>query len=424
MKSIADLCVAIKPLKPESRISDVGELFLNPDYYSFLSLPIVENGRTVGTISRHQIQQNLMSRFGRDIQGNKPISLFMNPAPLIVDINQSMSKASQYLTKNIALPVTEDFVVTDGDDYSGMGSVVGLIRGLESQLIKKNVSLTRAYDKLKSSQAQLVQSEKMASLGQMVAGVAHEINTPLGYVQNNVEMAREAYNRLAELNLAYDELFTLIQMPSADEQVVDAQFSRVLSMRESFANIYTQKEMEGLFSDSLFGLQHISKIVINLKNFSRLDQAPVDNIDLNECLISALLIGNNVIKHKADVIRNFGELPKVSCSPSQVNQVFLNLLTNAAQAIEDRGRIVIKTQADDRFVHVVIQDNGKGISPDNLKNIFDPFYTTKSIGEGTGLGLSIVFGIVKDHHGHIQVKSELGRGTAFCVSLPIQHVLN
>ncbi len=132
-----------------------------------------------------------------------------------------------------------------------------------------------------------------------------------------------------------------------------------------------------------------------------------------------------MIKHKAEVVRDFGKLPKVSCSPSQINQVFLNLVTNAAQAIEGHGKILIRTLADDQYVHVVVRDTGRGIPQENLARIFDPFFTTKPIGEGTGLGLSIVFGIVKDHGGQIQVKSEVGKGTAFCVSLPIQkRVLN
>lgn len=424
MNNISELCVSVEPLKPHYKVIDVGDIFLDQNYNRFLSLPVVRDGRPVGTISRTRVQQVFMSRFGRELQGNKSIEEIMNPAPLIVALGQSMEEASQYVTRNIVFPVTEDFIVTDGDGYHGMGSVIDLIRGLEGQLVSQNQSLAQAYVKLRDSQAQLVQSEKMASLGQMVAGVAHEINTPLGYVQNNMEIARDAYEKMAALNGAHDALYGMLQSPEASEAAVSEHFSRLQQMREEFAEVYPRESMESLFSDSLYGLRQISEIVVNLKNFSRLDQAAVDNIDINECLISALTIGKNVIKHKAEVIRDFGMLPKVSCSPSQINQVFLNLVTNAAQAIEGYGRIMIKTVADDQYVHVVVRDNGKGIPPENLARIYDPFYTTKPIGEGTGLGLSIVFGIIKDHGGHIQVKSEVGKGTAFCISLPIKRVLN
>ena len=424
MKNISELCVSVEPLKPHFRVVDVGDIFLDQNYNRFLSLPVVRDGRPVGTISRTRVQQVFMSRFGRELHGNKSIEEIMNPAPLVVALGQSVEEASQYVTRNIAFPVTEDFIVTDGDGYHGMGSVIDLIRGLEGQLVSQNQSLAQAYMKLKASQAHLVQSEKMASLGQMVAGVAHEINTPLGYVQNNMEIARDAYGKMAALNGAYDALYGLLQSPEASEAAVNEHFARLQHMREEFAEVYPQESMEGLFSDSLYGLRQISEIVVNLKNFSRIDQAAVDNVDINECVISALTIGNNVIKHKAEVIRDFGVLPKVSCSPSQINQVFLNLVTNAAQAIEGYGRIMIKTVADDQYVHVVVRDNGKGIPPENVARIYDPFYTTKPIGEGTGLGLSIVFGIIKDHGGQIQVKSEVGKGTAFCISLPIKRVLN
>jgi two-component system NtrC family sensor kinase len=424
MKNISELCVSVEPLKPHFRVVDVGDIFLDQNYNRFLSLPVVRDGRPVGTISRTRVQQVFMSRFGRELHGNKSIEEIMNPAPLVVALGQSVEEASQYITRNIAFPVTEDFIVTDGDGYHGMGSVIDLIRGLEGQLVSQNQSLAQAYMKLKPSQAHLVQSEKMASLGQMVAGVAHEINTPLGYVQNNMEIARDAYGKMAALNGAYDALYGMLQSPEASEAAVNGHFARLQHMREEFAEVYPQESMESLFSDSLYGLRQISEIVVNLKNFSRIDKAAVDNVDINECVISALTIGNNVIKHKAEVIRDFGVLPKVSCSPSQINQVFLNLVTNAAQAIEGYGRIMIKTVADDQYVHVVVRDNGKGIPPENVARIYDPFYTTKPIGEGTGLGLSIVFGIIKDHGGQIQVKSEVGKGTAFCISLPIKRVLN
>lgn len=424
MKNLSELCKSIEPLGPHFKVADVGDIFLDSKYDRFLSLPVVKDGRPVGTISRSHVQQIFMSRFGRELYGNKPIAGIMNSAPLVVSISQPVEEASQYITRNISFPITEDFIVTDGDSYHGVGSVIDLIRVLESRLISQNSSLAKAYENLKASQAQLVQSEKMASLGQMVAGVAHEINTPLGYVKSNMEIVRDAYGKIDALNGAYDMLLGMIQSPDTDEAVLAEHLAELQSLREEVAASYPRDSMEDLFADSLYGLQQISEIVVSLKDFSRLDRAAVDEVDLNQCIEAALRIGHNVIKHKAEVVRDFGELPRVSCTPSQINQVFLNLATNAAHAMESYGRIMIKTFADERFVHAVVQDNGKGIPPENLKKIYDPFFTTKPVGQGTGLGLSIVFGIIKDHKGHIQVKSEVGKGTAFCVSLPIQPVLN
>ena len=419
MGNIAELSVAIEPLAPHHKVGEVGEIFLDERYDRFLSLPVVRDGRPVGTISRSHMQKIFMSRYGRELQGNNPIERFMNPVPLVVPVDHSMEQASHYVTRNISFPITEDFIVSHQDEYHGVGSVIDLLRGMEGRLTTQNQSLAQAYQKLKASQAQLVQTEKMASLGQMVAGVAHEINTPLGYVRNNVEMAQDAYGRLEALSAAYETLIGMMQSPEVDEAAMHAHFSELQGMSEAFAATFQREDMEGLFSDTLYGLGQISEIVSNLKNFSRLDQAAVDNVDINQCVDSALLIAKNVIKHKAEVIREYATLPKVSCTPSQINQVFLNLVTNAAHAIEGHGRISIQTQADAKFVHVVVKDNGKGIPAENLKKIFDPFFTTKPVGDGTGLGLSIVYKIIEDHQGYIRVKSEVGKGTAFCVSLPI-----
>ncbi len=424
MKNISELCVSVEPLAPSFKVADVGDIFLDKSYDRLLSLPVVHEGRPIGAVSRSQVQQIFMSRFGRELYGNKPIEEIMNTAPLIVSINQPVEAASQYITRNISFPITEDFIVTDDDSYHGVGSVIDLIHGLESRLLSQNRSLAQAYERLKASQAQLVQSEKMASLGQMVAGVAHEINTPLGYVKSNLEIARDAYTKLDDMNASFDMLLGMLQSPDTDEPTFNEHLAEMLAMRREAIELFPREGMDSLFSDSLYGLQQISEIVTNLKDFSRLDRAPVDDVDINQCIDAALRIGNNVIKHKAEVVRDYGALPRICCSPSQINQVFLNLVTNAAHAIDGRGRITIKTFADERHIHVVVKDNGKGISPENLKKIYDPFFTTKPVGQGTGLGLSIVFGIVKDHKGHIQVKSEVGKGTAFCVSLPVMHVLN
>ena len=419
MENIAELSIAVEPLTPDITIIDVGDLFLQPVYDRFLSLPVVRDGEPVGVISRYNVQRILMGRYGRELQGTKPVRHFMNLSPLLVPVDRPVEEASHHITRNIAFPITEDFIITDSGNYHGVGFVINLLRGLEDKLITRNKSLALSFTQLQASQSQLVQSEKMASLGQMVAGVAHEINTPLGYVHNNVEMARAAYDQLAGLNEKYEQLICMLQSPDLDESAMQTQFSEIQAMRETFSNTFQHEEMQGLFSDTLYGLGQISDIVSNLKNFSRLDQAMVSNIDINQCVESTLVIANNLLKHKVDVIRDLGACPKLNCAPSQINQVLLNLITNAAHAIDGRGRIMISTFSDGQYIHIIIRDNGKGIPPENLSRIFDPFFTTKPIGEGTGLGLSITFKIIRDHQGYIRVKSEVGKGTAFCVSLPI-----
>ncbi|MEZ5615733.1 MAG: ATP-binding protein, partial [Rhodocyclaceae bacterium] len=281
-----------------------------------------------------------------------------------------------------------------------------------------------AYSQLKASQAKLVQSEKMASLGQMVAGVAHEINTPLGYVKNNFSIARELLDQMRLQLDAYDELMARLLSGETDEAAVTSSLGAISELKAAFEAAFPSDDVKNLFDDTLHGVEQISEIVANLRDFSRLDQSPIDNVSLNQCLDSALLIARNVIKNKAEVLKVYGEIPKVSCSPSQINQVFLNLLTNAAQAIEDRGRILVKTSADDHYVHAEVQDNGRGIPEELLKKVFDPFFTTKPIGQGTGLGLYISYQIVQKHGGLLRVASKPGVGTRFCVSLPRPRALN
>lgn len=292
---------------------------------------------------------------------------------------------------------------------------------LEQRVEERTRELATAYRRLKSSQTQLVQSEKMASLGQMVAGVAHEINTPLGYVKNNVEMTRRLLNHAEEVLNEYHQLVQMLVSGTVDEDELQSQIAKVMELGNEFFEENTFSETNELLKDTLYGIEQISDLVVNLRNFSRLDQARLADVNLNENVDSVLLIAHNLLKHKVEVVKQYGELPPVSCSPSQINQVFLNLITNAAQAVkEGEGRLIIKTAADAQTVQVSIQDNGSGIPKEILAKIFDPFFTTKPVGEGTGLGLSISHQIVHQHGGKIKVASQVGKGTRFVVFLPLQ----
>jgi signal transduction histidine kinase len=280
--------------------------------------------------------------------------------------------------------------------------------------------LRKALGDLRLQQAQLVQSEKMASLGQMVAGVAHEINTPLGYVRNNVEITQSVFEQLRSVLGDHEHLLNMMAAEEPDEEAIHAQLLKASGAAADLRESNTLEDTEALLKDTLFGTDQIKELVVNLRNFSRLDQARVAEVNLNESLEQTLVIARNVLKGRVEIIRRLAEIPAVSCSPSQINQVFLNLISNAAQAIEhDAGRLLLKTEADSEHVHVSIQDNGKGIAQEHLEKIFDPFFTTKPIGQGTGLGLSISYQIVQAHGGNIRVASIPGKGSRFVVSLPI-----
>jgi len=261
----------------------------------------------------------------------------------------------------------------------------------------------------------------MASLGQMVAGVAHEMNTPLGYIKNNVQMSHDIFKQLRQILNSYRRLMDMLGQGEFDEHQFNNQVNLIDQLSEGYRDEKDFASMHELYKDTVFGVDQISELVLNLKNFSRLDQSKVADVSLNECIDSALVIGRNNIKEKARIIKEFQGLPMFKGSPSQINQVFLNLVNNAAQAIDhDRGVIKIKTYQEENFVCATVQDNGKGIADDNLNKIFDPFFTTKPIGDGTGLGLSISYKIIQEHGGKINVVSKPGVGTKFLIAIPHQ----
>ena len=289
---------------------------------------------------------------------------------------------------------------------------------LEEQVQERTKDLRGALSELRESQAQLVQSEKMASLGQMVAGVAHEINTPLGYARSNAEIVRTSLGDIRELCSAQDRALSLMTAANASDEEVAQALAEADQQRRNVNAAEMMDDLNNLLQDTDHGLAQIADLVSSLKDFSRVDRSRADLFDVNAGIESALKICHNQLKHRVAVERLFGETPQIECSPSQLNQVFLNLFTNAAQAIDGEGLITVMTGTEAGGVFIRITDTGSGMSEETRQRIFEPFFTTKPVGKGTGLGLSIVFRIIEEHNGRIEVDSTVGVGSSFTIHLP------
>jgi len=293
-------------------------------------------------------------------------------------------------------------------------------RNLEAQVQARTKDLTRTLNELRESQAQLIQSEKMAALGQMVAGVAHEINTPLGYARSNTDMVRTALGGIRELCEKQAALVELLRSAGDVPAPLAEAASTAHALHAELQPAELMTDLDQLLTDSEHGLVQIAELVGSLKDFARVDRSRTDVFDVNAGVESALKICNNQLKGRVEVVRAFGALPEIEGSPSQINQVFMNLINNAAQAIAGEGVITLETAAEKQGVVIRVRDTGCGMSAEVQKRIFEPFFTTKPVGQGTGLGLSIVFRIVEEHGGRIAVESAEGEGTTFSVHLPVK----
>lgn len=281
-------------------------------------------------------------------------------------------------------------------------------------LSQANEALRMEISERKQLESRLVQSEKLASIGQLAAGVAHEINNPVGFVLSNVGTLEDYLQSLLSMISAHEGAQASIG--SADV------IAGLNDLRERLELDHVRQDLPDLMRETREGVIRVRQIVLDLKDFSRIDaHQDWQWADLHQGIESTLNIISSEVKYKADVIKAYGALPPVECLPSQINQVIMNLVLNAAQAIgAERGRIMIRTGADGDQVWIEVSDTGAGIPKDKLSRIFDPFYTTKPVGQGTGLGLSVSYGIVQKHQGRIDVQSDIGRGTTFRVVLPVR----
>ena len=271
-------------------------------------------------------------------------------------------------------------------------------------------------EELERTQAQLLQSDKLASIGQLAAGVAHEINNPIGFISSNLNTLRQYAQDIRKMLDSHNELIELInpELGSINEKA-----EKVRKLYEELDFGYTLKDLDDLVTESIDGGERVRKIVADLRDFSHVDSPDLGHEDINDLIEKTINVAWNELKYKAEVVRQYGQLPDVPCYGGKLGQVILNLLVNAAHAIDDHGTITVSTKKHGGNARISISDTGCGIPQENLKRIFDPFFTTKEVGEGTGLGLHLTYSIVQSHGGRITAQSTVGQGSTFTIDIPL-----
>jgi PAS domain S-box-containing protein len=304
-------------------------------------------------------------------------------------------------------------IIDPQDGYTGSVAVLTDITDLknaEKELRSKNKALNSALDDLRKTQAQLIDSEKMASLGQLTAGVAHEINNPINFVSGNVQPLRRDIQDVLDVLHQYDRIIETLHL--------EDKFEKINQLKQEIDFDFVLSEISHLLDGIGEGAQRTTEIVKGLRNFSRMDEHELKSASINQGIESTLLILHNKLKQRIEVIKDFGKFPDIMCYPGQLNQVFMNVINNALEAIDEEGKLFIRTWQEKGFIKVSIKDTGKGMPEKTKKKIFEPFFTTKEVGKGTGLGLSISFGIIEKHRGKFEVYSEPGKGTEFIILIP------
>ncbi|MHB8474602.1 MAG: GAF domain-containing protein [Gammaproteobacteria bacterium] len=383
-----------------SETGEISEEYLNSTAHCWLGAPLIGSEGAIGVVA----VQSYTSEVGYD----------QRDAELLTFVSYQLASSIQRRRAAKALRLSnvrlEERVAERTHELSEQISVRELV---EVALHQRNSELEALNSKLAGAQSQLLQSEKMASVGQLAAGVAHEINNPIGYVRSNLNSLTDYVQKILSVLQAYEKLEKTTP-PDAQPQ-----WASVRTLKQTIELDYIREDIVNLLAESVEGATRVEKIVKDLKDFSHVDHAEWQQVDIHDCIDSTLNVVAHELKYKADIVKKYGALPKIECFPFQIEQVFVNLLVNAAQAIEGRGTVTIQTGCDTDGVWISIRDSGKGIAPANMEHIFEPFFTTKPVGVGTGLGLSVSYGIVQKHGGSIEVASQLEQGTTFTIRLPI-----
>ncbi|MFA7405754.1 MAG: response regulator [Pelobacteraceae bacterium] len=285
---------------------------------------------------------------------------------------------------------------------------------LELQVRRRTEELEKVISELKSTQRQMIQQEKMATIGQLSAGIAHEINNPIGFIASNTSsLAKYCEKILKFMEAQHEALLSGMTSPEKVEQLQE--------LRQHMKIDHIVKDIPEMLAETLEGVERIKSIIRDLKCFSRTEDSEQKLADIIQCLESTINIAYNELKYKATIKREYSDLPQLLCYPQQLGQVFMNLLVNAAHAIHSQGEVTVRAWSEHGLIHVSISDTGCGIPDEVKEHIFEPFFTTKEAGKGTGLGLSISNEIVRNHGGEIRVESEVGRGSTFLVVLPLDY---
>ncbi len=293
-----------------------------------------------------------------------------------------------------------------------------LLETRSRELFETNTTLSVAYEDLKNQKEQMVQHEKLASIGLLAAGVAHEINNPIGFIRSNLETLEKYLESIQIVLAAYEKLSEQLRTPNAAENLSQP-LDELSALIKKHELDYITEDSMSCITESISGTKRVENIVRNLRDFSRTDKDERVSLNINGCIDDSINLITNEIKYKCVIKKEYAEVPEIFGCPGQLNQVLINILLNSVQAIETKGEIRIRTRADAENIFIDIIDNGPGFSEDNIKKLFDPFFTTKGLKEGTGLGLYISHGLVQKHRGQITAANEPGSGARITISLPI-----
>ncbi len=335
--------------------------------------------------------------------------IIINPLTQLVEGSKELAKGNLNFRLSGSKYMEIDTLV---NTYNSMAeNLEALYKDLDKKVKERTAELENANNELKNTQAMMVHSEKMKSLGELVAGITHEINNPVNFIHGNMVHLKNYSEALIQIIDAYEAI---------ENDLSEEKRNNLAKIKEDLELDFIREDLPELIESCHEGTTRTKNIILDLKNFSRLDEMVVNEIDLKKEIDTTLNILHNKIKHKAEIIKEYEEnIPFVEGYGGQLNQVFMNIIDNACYAIKDKGTITIRLQKQDDNVIIEIKDTGCGMTEEQAKKVFDPFFTTKPVGEGTGLGMSISYKVIQRHNGKIEIDSELGKGTKFTITLPI-----